>query len=171
MRHPHKSKLPPFLELTSDQVETLWRRSDHRAAMAELAEDLPPLKEREQQAQRRDQRATAALIREALSKPTYATRRLQIADPFLRKAYLSLEEVREVKKLVEIGPTPLLAHEDGIHLFFGPDGITPRRVGEGSRVVRLYCPEGVLDLATGLFCPGAMDPKDMVHFWLAGMPL
>lgn len=171
LRRPGKGKLPPFVELAPEQVEALWRRSDLRAALGELACDLPPLKERELQAQNRDARATAAQIREALRKRRYATRRISVSHPFLVKAYLMLDEVRSVKGGLEIGPTALLDHEEGVHLFFAPEGLTPVRVGEGSAVVRLYAPEGVLDLATGLFAAGPARPEDLVHFWLAGMPL
>ncbi len=171
LRRPHKSKLPAFRELSIEEVDALWRRSDHRAGLAELAENLPPLKEREQQAQRRDQRATAAQIRQLMRREGPATRRLQVSAPFLRAAYLTLEEVREAKGMLEVGPTSLLDHEEGIHLVLGPDGLRLERVGRGTRVVRLYAPEGVLDLATGLFQAGELDPRDMLHFWLAGLPL
>ena len=93
-----------------------------------------------------------------------------MSEPLLRKAYLGLDEVRATRTDLEI-TTPLLDGEEGIHLFLGPDGIRPVRVGSGTRVVRIYAPAGVLDLATGLFHPGAIDPADLRHFWLAGMPL
>lgn len=171
LRRPGKRKLPPLLELSPDQVEALWRRSDLETALEELVAGLPPLKEREELARERDRRATAAQIAHLLRRAAPSPRTLEVGHDFLRQAYLGLEEVQAARRGLTVGPTPLLDGEEGLHLFLGSDGIKPEMVGSGNRVVRLYAPQGVLDLATGLFHAGPMEPGDLIHFWLAGLAL
>ncbi len=173
LRHPGKRKLPPLAELSIEEVEALWRRNDLLTALEELGQSLSPLKEREQQALERDRLATAALIAQVgrIRKTTI----LELSGPqteMLEKAYLQLEEVLRLGPgRLEVGNTPLLDGEQGLHLMVGPEGIAPTRVGSSARVVRLYSPSGVLDLATGLFHPGPLGPEALKHIWLAGLPL
>jgi hypothetical protein len=173
LRRPGKRKLPPMAELSQEEVESLWRRSDLLTALEELNQSLPPLKEREQLALERDRRATAALIAQ-VGRPRQTTH-LELTGPradMLEKIYLQLEEVRRLGPgRLEVGNTPLLEGEPGLHLFVGPEGIAPTRVGSSARVVRLYSSSGVLDMATGLFHPGSPGLDAWRHFWLAGLPL